>query len=117
MAWEHKKVKILFDEENGLFTFFNQEKKEVERFESLKEAMRRIDEIQKKYYDFTLKDIKALLKKLDNREKDFIVSMIKELEIHENNAYCELGIYNEFHFDINFREFVKLYDQETNKQK
>lgn len=117
MEWEYKKVKILLEEETGLFTFFNQEKKMIERDISLGGAKRRIDEIHKSYYDFTFKDIKVLLKKLNDREKDFVVSMIKELKIHESNAYCELGLYNEFLYDFNFEEFVKLYGQEINKQK
>lgn len=115
MGWEYKKIKILFDEENGLFTFFNQEKKTIERSESLKEAKRRIDEIQKGYYNFTFEDIKALLNKLDDREKDFVIDLIEELDVHDDNCYCEIGIHNSLHFSFNFDEFVKLWNQETNK--
>lgn len=106
MAWEHKKVTICLEEETGLFAFFNQEKKEVEKVESLKEAKRRIDEIQKGYYNFTFDDIKALLNKLDDREKDFVLDLIEELELHDENCYCGMGIHNTLHFNFNFTEFM-----------
>lgn len=117
MEWEHKGVQILLEEETGLFTFFNQEKKEVEKVESLREARRRVAETYKSYYNFTFDDIKALLNKLDDREKDFVIDIIEELDIHDDNCYCEIGIYNSFHFSFNFEEFVKLWNQDcqTNK--
>ena len=103
MKWTHKKIEIEVNE-NGwfVFTYDKREFKEA----SLNEARNTIDELLKDYYDFTEKDYKTLLKKLNNRERDFVNSLVKELSCHESNAYCSLGIYNYFEFKVDFDKLM-----------
>jgi hypothetical protein len=66
---------------------------------SLSDAKDLIDELMAEYYNMTQEQYKQILKKLTDREKDFVTSMVKELRIHECNAYCELGL-SGFYFTL-----------------
>lgn len=103
MKWTHRKIEIEVNE-NGLFVFtFNGW---AYKESTLIEAKNKIDELSKDYYDFTENDYKTLLKKLTNRERDFVNSLVKELSCHESNAYCSLGIYNHFDFNVDFDKLM-----------
>ena len=88
MEWEYKNVKIVIDE-SGKFCFtvgdINYQKN------SLVKAKETINIVTEKFYTITKEDLNKLFKKLTPREKYFIQDMIKELNNHANNAYCELG--------------------------
>jgi prefoldin subunit 5 len=92
MEWNYKKV-IIKVESDGKFYFSIRNVIYVEK--SLESAKSKIDEILKDYYTFSKKDINNLCKKLNEREAEFVRALIAELECHYDNAYCELGIYNE----------------------
>lgn len=97
MKWYYKNIEITI-QENGKFYFSINNLSEA--FDSLDLAKNRIDHLLKNYYTFNKKDIDILCKKLNRREKEFVLNMIDELKIHRSNAYCEIGLSDEFLFTI-----------------
>ena len=95
MNWIHKNVEISIHED-GYFYFTHNGKTITS--DSLSEAQYKINDITKKYYKFTKADFTKMFKKLDAREQDFVKNLIDELNIHSNNAYCEIGISDDFLF-------------------
>ena len=95
MEWNYKNT-IISVESDGKFYFSINENVHV--VNSLELAKSKIDEILKDYYTFNDREIKNLCKKLDKREAEFVKSLIEELRIHEDNAYCEIGISKEMLF-------------------
>lgn len=99
MKWTYKNTDIEICEATGKFYFSIGG--ETEFCESLSIAKYRIDVLKKEYYHFSKKDINKLTKKLDNREKEFVLSILEELERHRCNAYCEMGLADlEFSWDM-----------------
>lgn len=90
MKWEYKKHTIEVNED-GFFTFTTIDGTHCSHA-TLCEAKQSIDTYTKMYYNMTQEQYKGLLDKLTDKEKDFVKSMVDELRIHENNAYCELGL-------------------------
>lgn len=90
MKWEYKKHTIEVNED-GFFTFKTADGTHCSRA-TLCEARQSIDIDMDLYYNMTQEQYKKLLNKLTDREKDFVESMVEELRIHEDNAYCELGL-------------------------
>lgn len=97
MEWNYKKV-IISIESDGRFYFSLNGKVNVEN--TLESAKNTIDELLKKYYTFNEKDIDKLCRKLDKRESEFVRALIKELNIHKFNAYCEIGMSDEMLFSF-----------------
>jgi hypothetical protein len=89
MKWNYKRIIIRVNNEGLFYCLCNGV--EVNEF-TLQEVKKTIDTLTEKYYNFTEKDIQSMLKKLDNREKDFVNSLLQELSCHWDNAYCEIGI-------------------------
>lgn len=98
MKWNYKNVEVTIDEDDGLF-YFEIEGKKYKK-ESLAEAFKIISKEREVYYNITERDLKTLYAKLDGREKDFVRALIEELDRHDCNPYCELGITEEFEFNI-----------------
>ena len=98
MEWTYKKTTITIRDWDGMFIFTIQGKKYVKP--SLTEAKNTIDEITSEYYKFTKSDVKNMYRKLTDRERDFVDSLIEELSLHYDSAYCELSITNNFEFDL-----------------
>lgn len=96
MEWIHKNIKITISED-GYF-YFNH-KGNGDCANTLNDAKRKIDKITKDYYTFSKDDIKKMLGKLNEREKDFVNSLMKELSVHAFNAYCEIGISEDMLFN------------------
>lgn len=90
MKWEYKNHTIEVNDD-GLFTFKTVEGLYHSRA-TLCEAKQSIDIFMTAYYNMTQEQYKQLLGKLTDKEKDFVKSMVDELRIHEDNAYCELGL-------------------------
>ena len=97
MEWTYKSV-IIRVETDGKFYFSLNGKVNIES--TLAAAKHRIDELLEDYYTFNDKDIDKLCKKLDKREAEFVRALIEELKNHINNAYCEIGISDDFLFNI-----------------
>ena len=95
MEWTYKNIKISICED-GYFYFTHNGK--TINSDTLSEARYKIDDVTEKYYKFTKVDFTKMFKKLDVREQDFVKSLIDELNIHSNNAYCEIGISDDFLF-------------------
>lgn len=98
MKWNYKNVEVTIDEDDGLFYFKIEGKEYFE--ESLAKAYKIISEKRSEYYNITERDLKNLYAKLDSREKDFVKAMIEELDRHDGNPYCELGLTDKFEFNI-----------------
>jgi hypothetical protein len=98
MEWNYKNVVITVDSYDGKFYFSIRNVNYVEK--SLEFAKSKIDEILKDYYTFSKKDIDNLCKKLNEREAEFVRALINELNIHRDNAYCEIGLSSEMLFDF-----------------
>ena len=98
MKWNYKNVEVTIDEDDGLFYFEIGGKEYSE--ESLNKAKEIIDEERIEYYNITKKDLDKLYAKLDSREKDFVRALMEELDRHDCNAYCQIGITDEFEFNI-----------------
>lgn len=94
--WTHKDIDIKINNE-GLFEYDYQHVHH--KAETLDGAIKDIDEIVKSYYTITKQDYKTLLSKLNDREKHLMKSIIEELGIHADSAYCELGL--GLDFDLN----------------
>lgn len=88
LGWERKGVKIAIGAD-GLFHFTIGNEHYSKR--SLMDAYNKIDELKKNYYTFTENDWCELLKKLNSREREFLISMKKAFLEHAGNAYCQLG--------------------------
>lgn len=97
MKWTYKKIDIEVNE-SGMFCFSFDGK--VYESITLQGARDKIDELTDDYYTFTKDDYKKLLKKLENRERDFVATMVEELSHHIHNAYCGLGVDIEFKVDF-----------------
>lgn len=97
MEWNYKNV-IIRVESDGCFYFSINGNVDVAY--TLNSAKEKIDKALKNYYEFNQSDLNRLYKKLDKRERDLIESLIHELEIHASNAYCSIGISDEFLFSI-----------------
>lgn len=97
MEWNYKNVKIRI-ESDGCFYFSHKGKADVAY--TLNDAKRKIDEITESYYTFSDKDVNRILKKLDEREQDFVSQLLEELKLHSNNAYCSIGISDDFLFNL-----------------
>lgn len=95
MKWEYKNI-IITVQNDGKFYFLINEKINIEN--SLESAKSKIDKWLENYYTFNNEDINKLCKKLDKREAEFIRALIKELKLHDYNAYCEIGISDEMLF-------------------
>ena len=78
---------------------YNEEGKKYKE-ESLNKAFAIISEDREDYYNITKKDLENLYAKLNSREKDFVSAMINELDRHDGNPYCELGLTDKFEFNI-----------------
>ena len=97
MDFTYKKIVISVNS-NGMFEFtYNGESHSCE---SLRDSKELIDYLVSSYYQFTKSDLNKLLEKLDNREQDFVKSLITELNCHSDNAYCELSITDAFLFTL-----------------
>ena len=97
MDFTYKKIVISVNSD-GMFEFtYNGEKHSCE---SLRDSKELIDYLVSSYYQFTKSDLNKLLEKLDNREQDFVKSLITELNCHSDNAYCELSITDAFLFTL-----------------
>ena len=90
MKWEYKNHTIEVND-NGFFAFKTADGL-YRSCDSLSKAKKLIDELMAEYYNMTQEQYKKLLDKLTDKEKDFVKSMVDELRIHEDNAYCELGL-------------------------
>ena len=97
MEWTYKSV-IIRVETDGKFYFSINGEVHIE--DSLDFAKHKIDNLLKDYYTFSKKDIDKLCKKLDKREEEFVRNLIDELKNHEFNAYCEIGISDDFLFNM-----------------
>lgn len=95
MEWNYKNV-IISIESDGKFYFSVNGEVNIEN--TLESAKYRIDALLKDFYTFNEKDIDKLCKKLDKREAEFVRALIEELKLHDNNAYCEIGISDEMLF-------------------
>ena len=95
MEWTHKNVKISVCED-GYFHFTHNGKTITSN--SLSEARYKIDDATETYYKFTKADFTKMFKKLDARDQDFVKNLIDELNLHSGNAYCEIGISDDFLF-------------------
>lgn len=104
MEWMYKNCRILINNE-GNFKFCVDGK--FEETDTLKEAKSIIDKKLEVYYNFTDDDYKKLLSKLDKRESTFVMKALQELANHCDNAYCEIGISDDFPFNFNFTQFNK----------
>ena len=98
MKWNYKNVEVTIDEDDGLFYFEIEGKKYNE--ESLSNAFKIISKERETYYSITKRDLDNLYKKLDSREKEFVRALIEELDRHDCSPYCEIGITDEFEFNI-----------------
>ena len=98
MDFTYKKIVISVNEKTGKFEFMHNGDKHS--CESLRDSKELIDYLLSSYYQFTKSDLNRLLDKLDNREQDFVKSLITELNCHSFNAYCELGITDSFLFTL-----------------
>ena len=98
MKWNYKNIEVTIDEDDGIF-YFEIEGKQYKE-ESLAKAFNIISEKRSEYYNITKRDLDNLYAKLNSREKDFVSAMIEELDRHDCNPYCELGITDEFEFNI-----------------
>lgn len=90
MKWEYKNHTIEVNGD-GFFAFKTADGL-YHSCATLREAKELIDKLMAEYYNMTQEQYKKLLDKLTDREKDFVKSMVDELRIHEDNAYCELGL-------------------------
>lgn len=100
MEWTYKNIKITVCSD-GAFIFRYKDSEYT--YYSLNEAKSKIDSLVSGYYTFTQKDMDKLMKKLDNREKELVRSLYKELKLHMRSNYCEMGIIEEFWvWDWNF---------------
>ena len=97
MDFTYKK-NIISVNSNGMFEFTYNNKKHY--CESLRDSKELIDSLVRSYYQFNNDDLFKLLDKLDEREQDFVKSLIEEIERHSDNAYCELGITDAFLFTL-----------------
>lgn len=97
MDFTYKKIVISVNSD-GMFEFTYNGKKHS--CESLRDSKELIDYLVSSYYQFTKSDLNKLLEKLDNREQDFVKSLITELNYHSDNAYCELSITDAFLFTL-----------------
>ena len=95
MEWTYKNVKIEICED-GYFYFTHNGK--TIKSNTLSEAQYKINDVTEKYYKFTKADFSKMFKKLDSREQNLVKSLIDELNLHSNNAYCEIGISDDFLF-------------------
>ena len=105
MKWTHKHIEIEVDD-YGWFVFCF--RGNIYKKGTLSEAKGKIDELTKAYYDFTNSDYNTMLSKLNERERDFVNTVCKELGQHEGNAYCERDVEIDFNFD-----FDKLLNSKT----
>ena len=97
MNWNYKNVIIEIGEDGKFYFSINGK---TEKADSLEIAKSLIKLSLKEYYTFSKKDIDKLCKKLDNRESEFVKSLIDELSRHSCNAYCEMGITDEMLFEF-----------------
>ena len=95
MEWKYKNITITIGSD-GIFYFTYKGKENCA--DTLIDAKRKIDTLTEDYYNFTVVDVNRMLNKLDDREKDFVNSLIEELKRHEFNAYCEIGISDDMLF-------------------
>lgn len=51
-------------------------------------------------------DYRKFLNKLNKEEKEFVINLCKELYQHDENAYCELGLYS---FELNKEDVGVIY--------
>ena len=98
MEWIYKNIVITI-QQDGFFHFKINEKDYI--VPSLYEANLKIDGLLIDYYNFNKQDIDKMFKKLDKREKDFVNSLIEELNRHRFNACCGIGLSEDmlFNFD------------------
>lgn len=103
MEWIYKKIKITI-ETDGKFHF--RIKNSDYKRKSLEDAKSCIDDELSEYYTVDSRFLSVLLGKLNSREQDFVKNLIHELWLHDNNAYCELGITEGFEFNCRFDDLV-----------
>lgn len=103
MEWIYKKIKITI-ETDGKFHF--RIKNSDYKRKSLEDAKSCIDNELSEYYTVDSRFLSVLLGKLNSREQDFVKNLIHELWLHDNNAYCELGITEGFEFNCRFDDLV-----------
>ena len=98
MKWNYRDVEVTISED-GFFCFKIED--EEHNVESLSKAFEIIETYKnREYYNITREDLENLYKKLDDREKAFVRALIEELDRHDENPYCELGITDKFGFNI-----------------
>ena len=97
MEWMYKNVVIRIESDGKFYYVINGK---TETANSLEFAYDRIDTLLSYYYNFSKNDIKKMCNKLDKREVDFLTSLINEIKIHEMNAYCEIGLSEDFLFKL-----------------
>lgn len=97
MEWTYKDIKITICEDGYFYFTYNGK---ITKSNTLSEAQYKINDVTEKYYTFTKADFTKMFKKLDNRERNLVKSLIDELNLHSDNAYCEIGISNDFLFSF-----------------
>lgn len=97
MKWNYQNVVIKIEKDGNFYFSINGE---VEITNSLEAAKNRIDSLRTSYYTFNIEDIDKLCKKLDERESEFVRSLIKEVKLHKFNPLCEIGISDEMLFNF-----------------
>lgn len=97
MEWNYQNVIIKIENDGYFYFSINGE---VESTNSLEEAKNRIDSLRTSYYTFNIEDIDKLCKKLDERESEFVRSLIEELKLHKYSPYCEIGISDKMLFNF-----------------
>lgn len=80
--------------------------------DTLAGAKNLIVNLTKSYYKITKNDWDNLINKLSTKESDFVFRLLKEINHHSYNAYCELGITDAFAFDISDLDDVRYVFEE-----
>ena len=104
MKWIHEGIEITISED-GMFEFTLGN---TYKSNSLNDAKAKINSMKYAYYKMSNKDIKTLLGKLKNREKDFVTWLMTELENHRNNPYCDRGIYGDWNYELEKDELEEI---------
>lgn len=100
MEWNYKAITIYITHE-GKFVFeFNGKNYGCD---TLCKAKKLIDEKTDDFYKMSHSDVTKMLNKLNNKERTFVIQLINELRIHASDAYCSIGISDDFLFEYDFK--------------
>ena len=101
---EYKGVTIICNED-GYFIANIEGKDYIEvSFQDIKEV---IDNQLKKDFTITKKDWQNLINKLSPKETRFISNLVREVNCHSYDPYCNLGITDGFDFDISELQAIR----------